>query len=731
MLIAQSIPGSGELIVPVERNSTNEMGGSVTGAIVQSGTVHGGVHITTPIPAPEIPHQLPPAPAFFTGRDDESAEVDVAASDVAGRPALVVISGPGGVGKSALALRWLHMNAERFPDGQLYADLGAFGAGVPVSPSHVLPRFLRAMGVHVDDIPVDLADQSALFRSVTSNKRVAVLADDAESVAQVRPLLPAAGGVVVVTSRWRLAGLALDGARLILVDALDVDAGVDLLSHALGHDRVAGEPDQARDVVTMCAGLPLALRLVAARMATKPRWPLARVVDSLSDERRRLSVLAVAGELPVGTSFDLSYRELTPAAARLYRLLGLYPGTEFGVGLAGATADVSEEEAEQLLDELLDASLLIDRGPDTYRFHDLLRLHAARHADNQDSADEREHAVHRMVLWHLDHAIAADLVVMPLRQRWGPRSEVIRQRPPAFTNPRDALDWLDRHHIGILAVLRAAVGRFDDEAWQLCQALWSLYHNRRPPLADWVATHEPGLESARRAGDRIAEARMHVQLGYGHLTVEAFDVAAEHFTAALHLGRSVRHRDTEATALEHLGLAAKGAGRLDQALDHFTAALAITDELGHTRVTVLLLRRLGETLCDAGLVAEAVAPLRRAEELAAGLGDRVLRARVSLSLAIAHTRSGRASDAVTALEEVVDTFHSTGADHYRAEALEALADAHLGIDDPVGARRHLETALVLYDRSPGPRSAKVRERLEVLGRGPGASAPAPPDVTSK
>ncbi|XVS61235.1 NB-ARC domain-containing protein [Actinosynnema sp. CA-299493] len=655
----------------------------------------------------------------------------MAASDVSGRPALVVITGPGGVGKSALALRWLHTNAQRFPDGQLYADLGAFGTGTPVSPSHVLPRFLRAMGVHVDDIPVDLADQSALFRSVTSDKRVAVLADDVESVAQVRPLLPAAGGVVVVTSRWRLAGLALDGARLILVDALDIDAGVALLSHALGHDRIAGEPDRARDVVAMCAGLPLALRLVAARMATKPRWPLARVADSLSDERKRLSVLAVAGELPVGTSFDLSYRELTPAAARLYRLLGLYPGTEFGVGLASAAADVPEEEAERLLDELLDASLLIDRGPDAYRFHALLRLHAARHADDRDSADERERATHRMVLWHLDHVIAADLVVMPLRQRWGPRSEMIRQRPPAFANPRDALDWLDHHHGSTIAVLRAAAGRFDDEVWQMCEALWSLYHNRRPPLVDWLASHGLGVESAHRTGNEVAEARMHVQLGYGHLTAEAFDTAAEHFTAALGLGRSARHRDTETTALEHLGVAAKGAGDLDQALDHFTEALAITEELGHTRAAVLLLRRLGETLCDADDVAEAFAPLHRAEHLAAGLGDSVLRARVSLSLATAHTRSGHPADAITVLEEVVDTLHSTGADQYRAEALEALADAHLGVGDTAGARRHLEAALVLYDRSPGPRSAKARARLEALGGDPGAPVPEPPDVTSK
>ncbi|NUT47501.1 MAG: tetratricopeptide repeat protein [Saccharothrix sp.] len=729
-LVVQSMSGSGELIVPAERNSTNEVDGTVTGAIVQSGTVYGGVHITTAGPVVEIPHQLPPAPAYFTGRENESEEVDVAASDADGRPALVVISGPGGVGKSALALRWLHRNAQRFPDGQLYADLGAFGTGTPVSPSHVLPRFLRAMGVHADDIPVDLADQSALFRSVTSNKRVAVLADDAESVAQVRPLLPAAGGVVVVTSRWRLAGLAMDGARLILVDALGVDAGVALLSRALGHDRVAVEPDQARDVVAMCAGLPLALRLVAARMASKPRWPLARLADSLSDERKRLSVLAVEGELPVRSSFDLSYHALTPAAARLYRLLGLYPGREFGAGLAGATADVPEEQAEQLLDELSNASLLIDRGPDAYRFHDLLRLHAARHADDQDSPEERDRALRRMVLWHLDHASAADLVVMPLRRRWGPRSEVVRQRPPVFEGPTEALDWLERHLAGTIAVLRAAVGRHDDEVWQTCEALWPLYLNRRPPLADWVAAFEAGLESARRTGNELAEARMRVQLGYGHLNAEAFDVAASHFAGALDLGRSAGHRDTEVTALEHLGLAAKGAGDLDQALRHFTSALAIAEQLGHARVASLLSRRLGETLSDAGRLAEALVPLRRAADLATASGDHVLRARASMSLAVTHTRAGRAAEAITVLEQVVDTLGAAGADRYRAEALEALADAHLGIGDTAGARRHLEEALVLYDRSPGPRSERARARLDELGPAAG-SAPGPPDVTSK
>ncbi|WNV88938.1 tetratricopeptide repeat protein [Umezawaea sp. Da 62-37] len=718
-----------EVIVPSGATSTNDISGTAGGPVVQAGTIHGGVHFGASAPPVAIPRQLPRAPAHFTGRTLESTELDRTAAEAVGHPALVVVCGTGGVGKSALALRWLHDNVDLFPDGQLYADLGAFGASGPTSPTDVLARFLRALGIPAQDVPLELAEQSSLFRSITSSRRLVVFADDAASAAQVRPLLPAAGSVVVVSSRWRLAGLALDGARLVVVEALDHEAGVSLLSRALGRDRVDNEPESARELVALCAGLPIALRVVAARLSVKPRWPLHRVVASMLDERRRLSALTVDGELPVQASFDLSYQGLSPAAARLYRLLGLYPGLAFTAGLAGAAGDVSDEEAEDLLDELVDASLLIDLGPDLYRFHDLLRLHAARHADDHEATDPHDHVLRRVVVWHLDATTAADLVVMPLRQRWGPRYDHARRRPPAFPDAVAALDWLEDRLPDTMAVLRFAAGReWDDEVWQLCEALWGFFLYRKD-YGGWLAAHALGVDSAHRVGNQVAEARMHVQLGYAHLNLEDFRIAARHFTSALELARSAGHPDSEATALEHLGLAAKGTGAVQDAVDHFTGALAIAESLGHRRSAALHLRRLGETLSDAHRHAEAVAPLLRAEALAADLGDQVLRARALTSKAIALLHLGRTPAALAGASEAVDVLSTSGSDHYHAEALKVLADVHLSTGNVGTARVHLHQAAALYARSSGPQAEHVRSLLDGLDRNVANSSSERPKTT--
>ncbi|MEV6608373.1 NB-ARC domain-containing protein [Kutzneria sp. NPDC051319] len=263
-----------------------------------------------PIRSDRPPRQLLPPPVHFTGRRTELAALDdmLAEAQAGEYPLVVVLTGPGGVGKTALALHWAHAMRKRFPDGELHADLAGFGGSDPVAPREVLGAFLRTL--HVDTaIPAGLSELASRFRSVTADQRLLVFLDDAFTAAQVRLALPASPGcAVIVTSRHRLTGLAADGARILEVEPLTPATAVRLLARTVGDDRVDRQPDEAQSLVNLCGGLPIAVRVAAARLATRPKWSVARVVTELSDEGRRLDALSAPGQVSVLASFDLSYR---------------------------------------------------------------------------------------------------------------------------------------------------------------------------------------------------------------------------------------------------------------------------------------------------------------------------------------------------------------------------------------------------------------------------------------
>jgi hypothetical protein len=319
------------------------------------------------------------------------------------------------VGKTALAVHLAHELAPDFPDLQLYVNLHGYEPAQRLAPTQVLDRFLRTLRVLPEELPSELEEQAARYRGLLAGRRALVVLDNASSAEQVRPLLPASAScLVLVTSRDRLAGLvATEGARVLMLDVLAPSEALDLLSRTAGPGRVDAEPEAASKVVRLCGYLPLAVRIAGARLATRPGMSLAALAERLSDERARLAELS-AGDVGVRASFALSYQALDSDVSRMFRRLGLIPGPDFGRFVAAALLGRTPDEAERLLESLVDAHLVeMASRTGRYRFHDLVRLYAREKARTEESDSDREAALRRMFDWYLDIADAAERLLIP------------------------------------------------------------------------------------------------------------------------------------------------------------------------------------------------------------------------------------------------------------------------------------------------------------------------------
>lgn len=710
-------------------STANELSGTVSGPVVQARSIQGDVRIQVDArPRTPVPAQLGPVPAVFINRRHELAMLDrlldAARAAAAPAPALIVISGLGGVGKSSLALRWLHGIRERFADGQLYADLRGSAEGPPVGVGEVLQRFLRALGVAPERVPAELDEQVTLFRSATAGRRLAVMLDNALSAAQVRSVLPAsADSLVCVTTRHRLSGLVVDGARFIELSPLTADAAIDLLARTLGGERVAAEPEAARELADLCAMLPIALCAAAARIAARPRRPIRRLVEELQDTRRRLDALSTHEDLSIQAVFDVSYGALPADQARLYRLLGLFPGRVFTPGAAGALAGLGPDRAGDLLGALAEANLIEEEGEDRYRFHDLLRLHAQDKALDVESAKERRAAIVRLAEWYLASAVAADVVVLPGRPHLGPRYTPAAREAglAAFDGPAVALDWLEDELPNLRAVLTLTHREgLHDLTWQLCEALWGLFVFRKH-YQDWLATHEIAVESARAAGNLAAAAKMLTALANAHLNLHRHRRAARLAAEAGELARAADYAIGEAAALEQFGVASLGLGEPAEAIEPFERARDIHRRLGRERDVALMTFRLGEAYRDLGRDEEAVSYLTRAEQLFHGLGDAYHEARCLVGLGRIHQRTGRLAEAIDCLEWARDTAGRIAARHLDATARLHLADALEAAGRRREAREQFAAALEVFTELAAPEADIARRRLGMPPTPPNAN----------
>jgi tetratricopeptide (TPR) repeat protein len=554
--------------------------------VVQARDVHGGIHFHHASPSPHVPHQLPAEARGFIGREHELQHLHTLATQDSDTGAVVVIAGTAGAGKTALTLRLAHQLRDRYPDGQLFVNLHGHDTGPPLAPQRALDRFLRALGVAPQAVPTELDERAELYRSTLAGRRVLVVLDNAATAGQIRPLLP--GGpecLVLVTSRSRLSGLAArDGAQRLTLGLLTETQAVALVEASTAGYRSGDDPAQVAELARLCAYLPLALRIAAERAAARPWMPLRALIADLRDESALWDALSTEdGEEAdaVRAVFAWSYRALPPAAARVFRRLGLHPGPHFAAPAAAAVTDQEPDGVSGLLDLLVGAHLLEQTRDQRYQFHDLLRAYAADQARREESPDEQRAALTRLAAWYLHSALAALRAADSFNPpQLGPLPDSVIA-PMQFDNYDAALTWHRAEQANLLAVVQAvSAAGLDQLAWQLPAALHGLNvaHN---PLDDWTQMAKLGADAARRLGDRRAQALLHESLGIAHTAAGRLEQAADEHRTALALRRELADQSGTAVSTHNLGLVQLQRRELDQALASFEQTLAFSRQPGN------------------------------------------------------------------------------------------------------------------------------------------------------
>jgi tetratricopeptide (TPR) repeat protein/transcriptional regulator with XRE-family HTH domain len=664
-----------------------------------------------------VPRQLPASVRQFAGRDRELALLADLGAEAYGTSAAVVISaidGSAGIGKTALAVQFGHQAAAAFPDGQLYVNLAGFGpSGPPVAPAQALRGFLDALGVEPGRIPPGLEDQAGLYRSLLAGRRMLVVLDNAAGEEQVRPLLPGAPGcLALVTSRRKLAGLAAtDGAVLITLDYLNEAQALDMLSARLGAGRVAGEPAAAGEIVRLCAGMPLALAIAAARAAARPAFPLAALAAALAAAGRLDTLDAGDPAVSIRAAFFWSYQQLKPAAARMFRLLGLHPGPDISAPAAASLAAISPDEARRLLGDLADASLITEHLPGRYTLHDLIREYAAELSLTHEGPGDRDTAIGRLLDHYLHTADACHWLTSPAGQRVLLAPPRPGTTPEQYAGRQQAMAWFEAEHQVLLAAITLAdTSAHDTVAWQLPWAI-SEFLNVRGHWQDWAATQRTALAAATRLGDAPAQALASRLLAVACRCLGNLDELRSLYAMSLALYQQLGDREGEAHVQEGLALLADAEGRYPAALEHAQNALRLYQGLGEQRHVAYALNNVGWYLGVLGDYQQARDFCRRAVTLATETGDARLLANAWDSLATAEQHLGNHDEAVACYHRAVSTARETGDRWLEGTGLDHLGDALHASGDPPGARQAWQQALVILEDRQDRSAGEVRAKL--------------------
>jgi DNA-binding SARP family transcriptional activator/tetratricopeptide (TPR) repeat protein len=608
------------------------------------------------------PAQLPADIVGFTGRTAALRVLDTLLAPAGlGAAPIAVLTGMGGVGKSALAVRWARAGRARFPDGQLFADLRGDGVGRPARPLEVLAGFLGGLGVAPEQVPVREDQASALLRSLLDGRRVLVLLDNAASVEQVRPLLAASPGcATLVTSRVRLGGLvARDGAGLLPVEPLSAAESADLLAQAIGGARARAEREAVAEIARLCAHLPLALRIAAANLAIRPTHRVADHVARLA-AGGRLDALAIEGDpqTAVRAAFELSCAALDPRELRVFRLTGLAPGPDVTAEQAAAFAGLAPAEAGACLARLADRNLLTEHALGRFRAHDLVRLYAIELVEGAEDAPSRAAAQERLTAYYLAGTQRASRLLYPhlLSVPDVPGEEPLPGARaedgigPVFEHRQAALDWLDTERSGLIAmIVQLADTLATRPALALAERL-NGYFVLRADRVYWPTIARIALQAAALDGKAARLSFAWLQCGMATTAAADYDFAFGHFSRSAKAARQAGWGAGEAVALNNLATSLWALGRFDEAVERFGEALALHRLSGRTAGEASTLSNLGAARLELAReqgpepgraqLEEAKGLIERARTLDRAIGDRRNESGTTRLLAEVHREIG-------------------------------------------------------------------------------------------
>lgn len=670
------------------------------------------------------PRQLPAAVRHFVGRTKELTALNSLLAQVqadSDAVAIAAISGTAGVGKTALAVHWAHEVARSFPDGQLYVDLrGRDPAGRPLSSALAVRGFLEALGVPAEAVPAALPGQTSLYRSLVAGRHMLIVLDNAHSPAQVRPLLPGAGCLVMVTSRSQQIGLAAtEDASLINLEALSDAEAREFLAARLGSSIVCSAPGAITELIGMCANLPLALGIAAARAASSPALTQGILAAERRDAAGRFDASGRLDALECGdpaasmrTVLSWSYRGLASQSARMFRFLGLHPGPDISAAAAASLVDTDQRGAQHSLSELVSTSMLTQPVPGRYAFHDLLRSYAGECADREISEPQRQAAVSRMLDHYLHSSNAAAARLVPTREPVDIPPPVPGTVPEQAPSPADALAWFASERAVLLAVTSmAATAGYDRHAWQLP---WTLevpfYFQGR--WHEWASAERIALAAAARLNDQAALG--HARAGLGNACIQL----GRYRQAAVHLEKAARHYrrtgDSVRLAMIHLNIARvlEREHRLREALEHAYQALRLSRAAEHRATQAKAMNVAAWYHAHIGEFQQAIGLCEQALEILAQFRDLPNEAAILDTLGYTRHSQGQFREAASCFERAADLFRDAGDRYYYATVLSRLGDARCAGGGEQAARQAWQQALEILEDLHHDDARPLRARLQ-------------------
>ena len=704
----------GEADGGVDNSASGEVHNFVQGRSFDNATIN--FFGSAPRPPLSAPSMLPRSLRPYTDRVAVHERLDQLAAEDVG---MVQLGGVAGVGKSATAVCYLQSRSDRYSGGVYYADLGGGRAGRGVSPAEALGGWLVAKGVLTSEVPPGLAARSALFRRVTADAPVAVLVDDPVSAAQVEALCPTSqGSLVMLTAHHEIAGIrTAHGAEFVRLPMLDQTFARELLADLVGEERLEAEQEAFGHLVAFSEGHPLMLRVIAAELS-RGRWDSAgELARQLADTRSRLlvsdQIMASGGDYSVNAALQLSVEGLSESGRKLLNALAAHPGAEFGPDLvafletdSGALADLVESGLVTALHEA-GAPRRLRR----WRLHTLVQDFIRREALSDPAAQTAmEKAIHG---WYLRRTAVADRARSP---RWhiGPE---FKDEPP-FEDADAAACWLEAEKANLRSVVIAAFDRGDhDTVWQLCEVLWGLYFWNNS-FGDWIDTHQLGIEAAMRLGNRAAEARIRLQLGFAYYNQDDIEQAAAEFASAVPVAEDAGMAKLLAAAIESVALTDLRLGRPRAALDGFDQVLALVEadpEAGDAAVGNVQ-RHRARALGALGRHAEAIAVIndRAIPAYEADGHSEYNLARTFVDLGDLLVAAGRPAEAVEQVHVAIAEFRRLRNPLQGAVALTTLASAHEALGDVDTAANALLRAAEVYEALGSRKASDVRGRAEAL-----------------